>query len=334
MHTLADHFNAALALIEIGKERRDYAISAHTEIRKLLEGDATLVGWGGDTVLIGSYARETGIYPGKDVDVFIKLAKLSIDDTDPRTIYDATRRVLADQYGQRAEPQNRSIKVNFDQGGFEFSADVVPAVRMGDRWAIPRRDTAVWDDPEERWVETDPEHLGTLTKQQNKRLKVGTQGAYIPAVKLVRQTRHHHRDKAKPGGFYYELMTYWAFERGEVAGSSFAEIFAAALNSIAGQLASGDPLIDPVLEQDYRPAPDPADKAAAATALGDLAAKAREAVTTDDRCKAGALWRQILGKNEQGWCFPVPEGCDEYGRALPVTAVGASRGSREGGGFA
>lgn len=334
MHALAPQFKDALSLIEIHPDRRKIAIAAHTEIRELLETDTQLCEWGVDTILIGSYARHTGIRPGKDVDVFTKLAELSVEDIDPRTIFERVRDLLVDEYGDLAEPQNRSVKVSFDDEDFELSVDVVPAVRMGDRWAIPRHDTATWDDPEERWVETDPEKLSALTADRNKEPKVGSQGAYVPVVKLVRQARHHHRDKAKPGGFYFELMTYWAFERGEVSGSTFAEIFSSTLASIAEQLAAADDLVDPVLEGAYQPTPDANDRADAAGVVSRLAQEAKEALDTNDRCKAGALWRGIVGQNEQEWCFPVPEGCDEQGRALPVTAVGASRGTREPGGFA
>lgn len=334
MHALVPQFKDALSLIEIDEDRRQIAIDAHTEIRQLLEKDEQLCAWGVDTVLIGSYARHTAINPGKDVDVFSKLTKLSLDDIDPRTIFERVRKLLVDAYGDGAEPQQRSVKISFDEDDFEFSVDVVPAVRMGDRWAIPRHDTSTWDDPEERWVETDPEHLGDVTEERNKEPEIGSQGAYVPTVKLMRQARKHHRGKAKPGGFYFELMTYWAFEREEVSGSTFAEIFASALASVAAQLSSDEELVDPVLREAYKPAPDPRDRADAAAAFEALAAQAQEAIDTDDRCKAGALWRGILGKNEQEWCFPVPDGCDDRGRALPVTAVGTSRGSREPGGFA
>jgi Second Messenger Oligonucleotide or Dinucleotide Synthetase domain len=307
---------------------------AHEEIRSFLEAEEHLRAWGVQTVLIGSYARRTGIHPGKDVDVFTKLANLAVEDTDPRTIYDAVRTILVARYQARAEPQNRSVKINFDPEGFEFSVDVVPAVRLSSRWAIPRRDREVWDQPDERWVETDPEYLGELTTELNGKFKVGGQGAYVPTVKLVRQTRRHHRDTAKPGGFYFELMTYWAFERGDVWGATFAELFSSTLASIANQLESGRRLTDPVLIEDYRPEPELSDRIAAASVFLELAAKARQAISTDDVCKAAALWREVLGRNGQDWCFPIPRGCDEHGRKLAVTAPAISRGSREPGRFA
>lgn len=334
MHALTEEFNAALKLINIGDQRRKHAIDAHTELRELLHGDEKLCEWGVDTILIGSHARHTGIYPGKDVDVFTKLQELSAESADPAEIYEHVSDLLVDEYGERAKPQARSVTVNFDRDGFEFSVDAVPAVRMGDRWAIPRYDTTLWQDPDERWVETDPEELKTLTEQRNTDLTVNGQGAYVPVVKLVRQARRHHRGKDKPGGFYFELMTYWAFERGEVAGTTFAQIFADTLRSVAAQLADGTNLTDPVLLRDYLPLPDPGDRTVAAQVFAELASKAREAVEETSRCRAAALWREILGENEQGWCFPVPDGCDEHGRVLTVTSAGASRGSREPGGFA
>src|SRR5215218_4046552 len=135
MHVLSDQFKSALSFIEIKDERRDHVIEAHTEIRELLEKDETLCGWGLDPVLIGSYARHTGIWPGKDVDVFVKLTRLRVGSTDPRTVYEHVVRVLVGAYGNGAKPQNRSVTVNFDRDGFEFSVDVVPAVQWGSRWA-------------------------------------------------------------------------------------------------------------------------------------------------------------------------------------------------------
>lgn len=331
--TLAEQFRGALTRLDLG-EKRKRVIASHTEIRELLEGDALLSSWGVDTVLIGSYARETAIYPGKDVDVFARMKML--DTTmNPRTLYEGVEAVLAKKYGDRAEPQARSIKVLFPMdGGTDFSVDVVPAVRFGQRWAIPRHDTRRWDapNPQDRWVETDPEKLTELTKEMNRTLKVDGQGAYVPVVKLVRQTRKHHREEEKPGGFYFEVMSYWAFKAG-IGGSSFAEVFAATLGSIATQLTSSAPVIDPVLGREYRPLPDRQDLAGAAALFSQLATKAERALALN-RCPAAVMWREILGRNDRGPCFPLPPGCDEKGSEIKDVAAVAAVGSKEASGFA
>lgn len=331
--TLPDQFAGALSRLEL-QEKRKRVEAAHKEIRDYLESDESLNSWGVDTILIGSYARQTAIYPGKDVDVFTKLTKLDTT-ADPRTVFERVRDVLVAKYGDRAQPQARSIKVRFAVDGDEdFHVDVVPAVKNGDRWAIPRRDPSRWDAPDgtERWVETDPEKMTELTSKMNGSVEVDGQGAYVPVVKLVRQTRRHHRGDEKPGGFYFELMAYWAFDAG-MDGDSFAEIFAKALRAIAGQLTSGAALIDPVLGTEYKPQPEPADRANAAAIFSHLASKAEQALT-EDLCPAAAIWRSILGDNERGPVFPLPPGCDETGAEIKNIAAVAAVGSREASGFA
>lgn len=331
--TLEDQFDDALTRLELG-EKRKRVESAHTEIRSHLEGDVQLRAWGIDTVLIGSYARHTAIYPGKDVDVFAKLAGLDTS-VNPATVFGGVRDVLVAKYGSRAQPQARSIKVIFATDGDEdFHVDVVPAVRYGTRWAIPRRDTARWEaeDVLERWVETDPEEMTRLTSQMNRTLMVGGRGAFVPVVKLVRQIRRQRLGKQKPGGFYFELMTYWAFNFG-MSGDSFAELLSKTLRSISSQLSSGDPLIDPVLGTAFRPHPDTEDQAAAASAFARLAEDGERALGLP-RCPAAVVWRAMLGENDRGHVFPLPPGCDEKGQDIRNVAAVTATGSREASGFA
>lgn len=330
---LPDQFAGALSRLEL-REKRKRVEAAHKEIREHLESDEGLGLWEVDTILIGSYARQTAIYPGKDVDVFAKLTKLDTK-ANPGTVFEGVRDVLIARYGDRAQPQARSIKVTFPIDVDEdFHVDVVPAVKKGDRWAIPRRDPARWDAPDvaERWVETDPEKTTDLTSKMNAIVEVDGQGAYVPVVKLVRQTRRHQRGEKKPGGFYFELMAYWAFDAG-TDGGSFAEIFAKTLRAIAVQLQSGAELIDPALDREYKPQPETADRAEAAAIFSNLASKAEEALT-QDRCPAAAIWRSILGDNERGPVFPLPPGCDESGAQIKNVAAVAAVGSREASGFA
>ncbi|MGD0272300.1 MAG: nucleotidyltransferase [Gaiellaceae bacterium] len=335
MEKLEAQFDGALTRIEISGPKRDRAVKAHEEIRSVLEADPKLKEWGIVTALIGSYARHTGIYPGKDVDVFAKLTALNTRNAEPGTVYGVVRDVLVAYYGDRVKAQSRSIKVDFDFDGDGFSVDVVPAVRMGERWAIPRHNTELWlsANIEERWVETDPERLADLTLERNKTPTVGTQGAYVPTVKLLRQARKHHLDDRKPGGFYFEILGYWAFEIGAVSGDCFAEIFAKTLRVVATQLASGGPNIDPVLGRPYRPAPEPADVSHAARVFAGLATNAEEALRLE-RCQAALRWRQILGNNDRGPCFEFPPGCDERGQAIKRVRAVAAVGSEEAGSFA
>lgn len=334
MEKLHQQFKNALSRIEVRGEKLDRAVRAHSEIRDYLEEDNQLRRWGVDTVLIGSYARRTGIYPGRDVDVFSKLEKLD-SDADPGTVFGTLVDVLKGRYGERAQPQDRSVKVSFPLDDDEFGVDVVPAVRIKNRWGIPSRDKERWGQPglTDRWVETDPERLGKLTTEMNGRLTVDGQGAYVPLVKLVRQTRSHHRGDEKPGGLYFELLTYWAFEAG-IHGNSFAEVFTATLGSISKQLADPAPLIDPVLGRPYTPKPDQRDRTAAAAIFADLAAKAQTALRASGPCPAAAIWREILGSNQRGPCFPLPPGCDETGKPIRQIRPATTKGSEVESGFA
>lgn len=325
METLPEQFSQVLNRIQINGPKADRAQEAHKEVRRVLEGDAVLREWGIDTVLIGSYGRKTGIYPGNDVDVFSKLTALS-RSASPETVFERVAGALDTKYGSRATRQDRSVKVVFSDDG--FSVDAVPAVHSGTRWAIPNRDRTEWT-ADDGWCETDPERLSELTILRNEAPAVSGRGAYVPIVKLVRQTREHHLGKTKPGGLYFEMATYWAFETG-VSGSSFAEIFAETLGSIASQLARAHlrPLLDPAMLQPHSPQPSPADLATASGVFGQLASEANRALDLA-LCPAAAVWRHILGSNSRGPCFPLPPNCDEKGRSISRVTTVSDRGSDE-----
>ena len=312
METLAEQFKQALSRIEIGQSKLEGVQKAHQEVRTELERSDQLREWGINTILIGSYSRSTGIYPGKDVDIFSKLEKLNTE-VSTEQVFRVFAGFLKGRYGDRATLQNRSVRIGFEAYG--FSADVVPAVRAGVRWAVPSRDQS-------GWIETDPERLGDLTHDRNKSPKIGGRGAYVPVVKLVRQIREHHLGATKPGGLIMEMATYWAFENG-ASGESFAAILANTLGFLAQELAAAPtrPILDPALETPYSPAPTSAEFQAAAALFERLAVKADEALQAK-RCPAAVLWREILGSNGRGSCLPLPPGCDEKGREIAgITAV-------------
>lgn len=355
---LTTEFQTAQGRINLGR-RRAVAIAAHLEVRELLNACVALTSRGLDDVLIGSYARDTGIWPGKDVDVFGKLTDETIESIDPSTLYRLYLDCLVAAYGDRVVPQNRSIKVCFGSGDrgpalrflsgqgagtqdlFDFAIDVVPAVRWDERWAIPSRDPQHWTSSrvDERWVLTDPERLTALSSERNKLVTIGGQGAFVPTVKAIKQIRKFHLADQKPGGLYYEFMLHEAFAKGEVSGGTWADVTGAAIWWIAMRLltAATVPVLDPVLETPVLPQPDQAVLQAASAVFARLSSDATEALVAP-RCKAGALWRGCFGTNGNpayDWVFPVPAGCTADGGMILPASVAASplRGSNEARGF-
>jgi len=362
---LTGEFKAMQQNINLGI-RRKVAIAAHFEVRAALVLAPALASRGLDHVLIGSYPRNTGIWPGKDVDVFGKLTRESIDSIDPDAAYNLFYGVLVEAFPGRVSPQARSVKVDYEPGvlpgatfvreaaaflnedaaalpppsaGFEFSVDVVPAVRFGDVWGIPHRNRGDWvrSAATDRWTRTNPEELTSLTQRQNGRCAIGGQGAYVPTVKAVRQIRCAHLGDLKPGGLYFELLAYEGFANDQIVGDSWAEVTASALGYIAARLRTvgSSPVCDPVLDQPYRPSPEPAAISHAADVFAQVAAKAKSALHAD-LCAAAAAWREIFGTNTHtnGPVFPLPPNCRADGTTVPViTTPNPLRGTNEAHGF-
>jgi hypothetical protein len=365
IQTLTEQFRTAQRNIGLGA-RRKVAIAAHLEVRAALKLARPLVDRGLADVLIGSYPRRTGIWPGKDVDVFGKLRNESIDTIEPSEAYDLFFTVLERSFPGRVQPQDRSVKVEYRPStlpavafireaarllevpetigptdGFEFSVDVVPAVHFGDIWGIPDRNRERWTRTAaaERWMRTNPERLTDLTQRLNGEISIGGQGAYVPTVKAVRQIRRAHLSDAKPGGLYLELLVHEGFTLGQIKAESWAEITASTLRCLADRLLTVGvtPLCDPALEQPYNPQPDPGAIAHAAAVFARLASDA-DAALTSERCPAAAAWRQIFGSNTKvsGPVFELPAGCRSDGTVMPVFAGTQSnpvRGTDEAHGF-
>ena len=331
MATLQNQFAQALTNIEINEDKAERAIKAHTEIRAVLENDEQLRKWGVDTKLIGSYSRDTGTYPGKDVDVFVKLTALDTEAT-PKDVYNAVWQVLEKEYGDvkdggRAQQQARSVKVAFpdeDSSGVatsSFAVDAVPAVQDGERWAIPTKDRNRWAASTGRWVTTDPERFGELSSALSTAewsSAVGGRNAYKPIVKLMRQARRTHLGETRPGGLFVEFATYEAWNSGQIAGDEWDPLFAQTLRCVAERFANADrfPLRDPALGTPVEPAVADEDLASAATIFSELADKADVALESDDG-KAAVEWREILGDNERcASVFPLPHGYDATGKRV------------------
>lgn len=349
VETLANEFDQAVRNVTISGVKRDRAIAAHTEVRALLEGDPELCSWGIDSILIGSYARQTARYPGKDVDVFLRFNDLSVRH-HPEKVYNAVDRVLVAKYGLkdrdidgRVTRQARSLKIDFpdpddDLSDNSFSIDAVPAVRWGEHWGIPNRDLDLWNSEEKRWIKTNPVKFAEDTNSLAVATwspTVGTINAYRPVVRLLRQIRHVHFGDERPGGLFTEVAGYYAWKDHLVTGSTWAELLTSTMEQVAKRFekCAEDGLADPVLGTSMKPALDSWQWSAAANRLDHLSEQARQALDSE-RCRAAKMWRDILGTNDRGQVLPLPDGCDANGLPVgAVTAVGAV-GSNDPRGFA
>jgi hypothetical protein len=342
METLSDQFERAVSNVTVSGPKLAKAIAAHTEVRLLLESDPELRDWGIDTILIGSYARQTARYPGKDVDVFLRFTALSVRH-DPSKVYSGVERVLVAHYGDkefggRVTRQARSLKVDFPDtedphSDESFSIDAVPAVPWSEHWGIPNRDRDEWAKEEKRWILTDPAQFAAETNTlatANWSPTVGGSNAYRATIRLLRQIRHVHLGENRPGGLFTEIAAYYAWRDREVVGDSWAELVAASLSQVAVRfgIAESAGLIDPVLGTRMKPELDRAQWLEAASVFEELARKAHLALQSE-RCASAKIWREILGDNDRGPVLPLPDGCDAGGFPLtsiaPVEAVGSNQ---------
>ncbi len=322
MATLPTCFRQALHNIQPAEDEKN-AADAHEDVSDALKVDPQLRKLGVDPVLIGSYAREVSIKRVKDVDVFGRLT--DADDTlGPGDILDQFERVLVAEFGEdRVERQHRSIKIDFP--AFDLCVDAVPARPYGDHWEIPSR-------PKERarWVETNPTKLNELTTQLNKDFVLNGNGIYVPTVKLVRQTRRSWLGD-QPGGFFFEILTYWVFKNEQPSETSVAGYLTFTLETIAAMLpeVAADGLDDPTLaDKKISTKATAADFEAATTKITEAAELAREALEEPDECKAAVMWRDLLGQTSEGDdVFPIPEYCNADGSRRSYAAVteGATR---------
>ena len=102
MEELSSQFDAALSRIELSGPKLKLAQRAHAEVRDVITQAEALRDWDPSPVLIGSYARHTSIYPGKDVDLFSRFQALDTS-ASAAEVFGAVLDVLTAEYGDRAQ---------------------------------------------------------------------------------------------------------------------------------------------------------------------------------------------------------------------------------------
>jgi hypothetical protein len=324
MSTLATQFKDALGNIEPEKDAKN-AAEAHKQVSDVLEANSRLRGLGISCCLIGSYGRKVSIKRVKDVDVFARLAKAT-SALRPGDILDHVTAVLEEAFPGCVERQHRSVKVEFT--GYDLCIDIViarPCIdHPEDHWQIPEK---IEDDGRARWVETNPVEMGKLTTAANEDFMVAGSGVYVRMVKLVRQVRRvwvaDH-----PGGYYFEVLTYHAFQDLQPDESTVAGYLTVILREIADRLPDyedegpDDPTLD---DRTIKTKATPEQIKNAAARIAEAADLAEQALGEEDVCKSAILWRELLGEtkntDEPGYVFPLPEYCNTDGSRKKASAI-------------
>jgi hypothetical protein len=328
MATLATQFKAALSRIEPETDAEN-AADAHKQVTAALEADDRLTKLGISTFLIGSYGRDVSIRRVKDVDVFARLTEAT-SALRPGEILDHVKEVLEEAFPGCVKRQHRSVKVEFPD--FDLSVDVViarPCVdHPEDHWQIPQR---IEEDGRASWVETNPVKMGELTTAANKNFLLSSDnpksGVYVPMVKLVRQIQRTWVDQ-QPGGYYFEVLTYHAFQDLQPDQNTVADYLCTILREIADRLPDyiDEGPADPTL--DDRTITTKATKEqieAAAERIAQAADVAEEALKEEDTCKSAVKWRELLGETQETTepedVFPLPEYCNDDGSTKSSSAL-------------
>ncbi|AXB44623.1 nucleotidyltransferase [Amycolatopsis albispora] len=320
MATLATQFDAALRRIEPQTDAQN-AADAHKQVSGALEADDRLRELGVSPVLIGSYGRDVSIKRVKDVDVFARLRNATAT-LRPGEILDHVKDVLGEAFPGQVKRQYRSVEVKFPDYG--LSVDVViarPCVdHPEDHWQIPQK---IEDDGRARWVETNPVKMTELKTAANKKFLLSSDnpksGVYVPVVKLIRQIRRTWVDE-QPGGYYFEVLTYHAFQDLEPNENTVAEYLCVVLREIADRLPDyvekgpDDPTLD---ERTITTKATREQIEAAAERIAEAAQLAEDARDEDDVCASALKWQELLGVTQQTDdpedVFALPDACNADG---------------------
>jgi hypothetical protein len=323
MATLATQFKQALSNIEPGEDA-DHAKEAHKEVAAVLKADDLLRDLGIAPLLIGSYKRHVAVRRVKDVDLFARLTKAT-KDLRPGKILDHIADVLEEEFPGRVTRQHRSVKVAFPD--YDLSVDVVIARPCGDHWEIPQK---IEEDGNARWIETNPTKMTELTNEANKRFLLypddEDSGVYVPVVKLVRQVRRTWVED-QPGGYYFEVLTYHAFQKLRPSETTIAEYLTVILREIADMLPDlvdegpDDPTMD---DKTIQTKATPEQIEIAAERLREAADLAEGALKADT-CPAAVKWQKLLGETKNTktaeQVFPLPDNCNSDGTAKNSSTI-------------
>ncbi len=215
MHELPSYFKEFLSNINPSSSYLEDQRTGHLTLRKRLREDEDFGQYHVNTFLQGSYARDTAIHPGKDVDIVV-VTNLDSEKTTVAEVYDYMPKILDRYYKGKWKPQGRSFGISLSY----VDLDVVIATSRhhGDQELVTLSKSLVlneadidWRDhplliPDRdrgQWVETHPKAQLQATTDLNKQAN----GYFVPLVKIFKWWRKEtYTTPERPKGYILERI--------------------------------------------------------------------------------------------------------------------------------
>jgi predicted nucleotidyltransferase len=304
-----DAFDKFLENIEPDSRYKNHAAEAHTRVRDYLQSEDSQFSENViDSFLYGSYARHTAEGNIKDVDIaIITNFDPASEDNTPSKVLPKLKKALTRLYKDpgATDYQRKSIQVLDplpDEPEIELTLDVIPVVLTG----TDQNKVLVPDTESDQWVESHPKsHLNftsTLNDEQH------GQGMFVPLVKIMKHwwKQHSGIDKAKPKGFWLEVLTGYMFD---ASIKTYSEHFISILSNISKQFSDYESRSEvPTLEDPGLPGETLKTSMTLVEfvhfmdAVNDTLALAQEALASQDENESIHLWNSIFGED-----FPTTE---------------------------
>lgn len=229
MLELPTYFNEFLTNINPSSSYREDMRTGHLTLRKRLKEDEDFKKYHVNTFLQGSYARDTAIHPGKDVDVVV-VTTINPDTTSVQTVYDFMKPILDRYYKGKWKLQGRSFGISLSY--VDLDLVIATSRHLGDTELVTLSKSLVLNEAEidwrehpllipdrDRglWVETHPKAQMQATSDLNKKAN----GYFVPLVKIFKWWRKEaFTTPERPKGYILERIVA---ENIDVTCSSYPE---------------------------------------------------------------------------------------------------------------
>ncbi len=189
--------------------------TGHRTLRKRLREDKDFKDIHVNTFLQGSYARDTAIHPGKDVDIVV-VTNVDPDRTTVKDVYDFMKPILNRYYEDKWKLQGRSfgIELSYVDLDLVFAASrhldedtyttLARSEGLCDAAVDWRKHPLLIPDSDlGKWVETHPKMQMQATTDLNKQ----SDGFFVPLVKIFKWWRKEaYQNPERPKGYILERI--------------------------------------------------------------------------------------------------------------------------------